>query len=430
MKKASITDESIIGYPSQIVRQNYFAKNLLRKILFKRFDKIHTGAIEIIEDDSKYCLGIKDVGELRATIRVHNPAFYSALVFGGSIGAGESYMRSDWTCDNLTDLIRIIIANRDILLELDNGLAKLTEPLYKLFHVGRKNTKIGSKKNISSHYDLSNDFYKLFLDETLAYSCGIFSSKKTTLKEASLEKFDRICKKLRLTKEDHLLEIGTGWGGFAIHAAANFGCKVTTTTISKEQFGLTSQKIKEAGLSQRIRLLFEDYRELKGHYDKLVSIEMIEAVGHQYYKKFFQCCSNLLKPDGLMLLQAITIADQAYEQHKKSVDFIKRHIFPGCCIPSISAIIKGVTSASDMKLFHLDDITPHYATTLRVWRQNFFKEIDAVRKLGFTESFIKMWEFYLCYCEAGFRERYLGDVQMVLTKPGNRHAPIDPFLTG
>jgi cyclopropane-fatty-acyl-phospholipid synthase len=275
-----------------------------------------------------------------------------------------------------------------------------------------------------AHYDLGNDFYRLFLDETMTYSSGIFETPESSLKAASIAKYDRLCRKLDLGPDDHVLEIGTGWGGFALYAAEKYGCEVTTTTISRQQYDYAKGKIEAAGLSHRIHLLKSDYRELTGRYDKLVSIEMIEAVGHQYYDTFFQVCARYLKADGLMAIQAITIADHAFEQHKKSVDFIKRYIFPGSCIPSIASLLAAMSRSSDLRLFHLEDITPHYATTLRMWRERFFDNIDQVRGLGFEDAFIRMWDYYMSYCEGGFLERYIGNVQMVFAKPHNTRAPI------
>ncbi|MDR9500334.1 MAG: cyclopropane-fatty-acyl-phospholipid synthase family protein [Desulfurivibrionaceae bacterium] len=428
MNKKLISKETALVLPASSIGHRLFTLNLCRHIVLRRLAALQDGVIEIEDGDDVFLVGRKEKNNLQAKIEVKNPMFYRAMVFGGSIGAGESYMRDEWSCSNLTDLIRLIVLNQDVLDTIDAGLAKITAPIYKLFHVRRKNTKNGSKKNISAHYDLGNNFYRLFLDESLAYSCGIFKDEQASLHEASLEKFERICKKLALSEDDHLLEIGTGWGGFAIYAAQNYGCRVTTTTISKEQHDHAEKRIKEAGLSGRIDLLFQDYRELGGKFDKIVAIEMIEAVGHHFYQTFFKCCCDLLKPYGTMLVQAITIQDQAYEQHKNTADFISCYIFPGCCIPSITAMIQASTKASEMKLFHLEDITPHYAATLRIWRQNFLDRIDEVRDLGFSESFIKMWEFYLCYCEAGFAERYLGNVQMIFSKPGCRQSPILPNL--
>jgi cyclopropane-fatty-acyl-phospholipid synthase len=300
--------------------------------------------------------------------------------------------------------------------------------LHKLFHLLHKDTRRGSLINIAAHYDLGNEFYGLFLDETMTYSCGIFERPESTLQEASLAKCERICRKLDLGPQDHVLEIGTGWGGFAVYAASRYGCRVTTTTISKAQHDAALERVRNAGLTERVTLLFKDYRDLSGKFDKLVSIEMIEAVGHHYLNTFFRCCSNLLSERGTMLLQSITIEDQAFERHTRQVDFIKRYIFPGSCIPSVTAMAKALAESTDLRLVHLEDITPHYARTLRAWRERFFGNIHKVRQLGFSDTFIRMWEFYLCYCEAGFTERYLGDVQMLFAKPSCRQQPILPPL--
>ena len=276
---------------------------------------------------------------------------------------------------------------------------------------------MGSRKNIIAHYDLGNEFYSLFLDNTMTYSCGIFEQEQSTLEDASVAKYDRICKKLRLHPGDRVVEIGTGWGGFAVHAVQNYGVQVTTTTISNEQYEFAAKRFRDAGLDDQVSVLKKAYRDLRGTFDKLVSIEMIEAVGHHFYKTFFQTCSRLLKDDGMMALQAITIGDQIFNRHKRSVDFIKRYIFPGSCIPSITAISNALAKATDLRLVQLEDITPHYARTLREWRRRFFANIEKVRALGFSDTFIRMWEYYLCYCEGGFAERYIGDVQIVLAKP-------------
>ncbi|MEY3411259.1 MAG: hypothetical protein RL593_835, partial [Pseudomonadota bacterium] len=290
-------------------------------------------------------------------------------------------------------------------------------------HIVNKNTQAGSRRNIAAHYDLGNDFFKLMLDPTMMYSSAIFENSKQSLEDASLAKLKSICKKLDLNKHDHVLEIGTGWGGFAIYAAKNYGCKITTTTISQQQYLLAIERIKAAGLEDKIEVLLSDYRDLTGTYDKLVSIEMIEAIGHQFYDTYFAQCGRLLKPSGMMLLQAITIADQRYASALKSVDFIQRYIFPGSCIPSVTAMLNSITKSTDLRLFNLEDIGPHYATTLAKWRDNFFEHIDAIRGMGYPETFIRMWDFYLCYCEGGFEERALGDVHMLLVKPENRRSP-------
>jgi len=400
-----------------------------KRLLLGQLAKIRHGRITVVDPSDQRSFG-DEHGDfsIEARITISDDRFYSKAIFGGSIGAAEAYMAGFWSTDNLTDLIRIIIRNQDLFMELDRGWARLTEPVYRLFHFLRKNTLRGSRQNIIAHYDLSNEFYKLFLDETLTYSCAIFESETASLKEAQMAKYDRICRKLQLTPADRVIEIGSGWGGFSIFAAQNYGCQVTTTTISLEQHRLVQERIAKAGLSGRIRLLGKDYRDISGTFDKLVSIEMIEAVGHHYLDTFFRCCSRLVKPDGLMLLQAITISDQAYGQHKHSVDFIKRYIFPGSCIPSLTAFCSSMTRATDLRLFHLEDITPHYAWTLRTWRENFFNNIEKVRALGFSDAFVRMWEFYLCYCEAGFMERYLGDVQILFSKPLCRRGPVLPQL--
>ncbi|MFH1999640.1 MAG: cyclopropane-fatty-acyl-phospholipid synthase family protein [Planctomycetota bacterium] len=404
-------------------------ERIARSQVFKRLDRIAIGCIRLVEGAESYAFGEREEhARLSATVHVKHPAFYKALAFGGSVGAGEAYMEGHWTCSDITALLRIIIRNRSVLEGVDRGLAWLTAPAKRLLHWFNRNTVTGSKRNIAAHYDLGNEFYKLFLDETMTYSSGIFETTESTLHEASIAKYDRICRKLALTREDHVMEIGTGWGGFAIHAAENYGCRVTTTTISKEQHAFARKRIEERGLSDRITLLHEDYRNVTGTYDKLVSIEMIEAVGHQYLETFLAKMSALLKPEGKAVLQAITIEDQQYKQHTRNVDFIKRYIFPGCCLLSVTALCEKATKATDLRLFHLEDITPHYATTLKKWRDRFMARLDEVRAMGFASTFIRMWEFYLCYCEAAFAEQYIGNVQAVFFKPGCREAtPLAAF---
>ncbi len=358
--------------------------------------------------------------ELAATVRVHDTRFWTDVAFGGSVGAGESYMAGYWSADDLSAALRILAANRDAMDGLETGLAAWTTPLRKLVHWAARNTRRGSRRNIAAHYDLGNAFFELMLDPTLTYSSAVFEDPAMTLEQAQIAKLDRICRRLDLAPGERVLEIGTGWGAFALHAAGRYGCHVTTTTISAEQHALARDRIEAAGLEDRITLLRNDYRDLEGRYDKLVSIEMIEAVGHQYFGTFFAKCGELLAPHGRMLLQAITIGDQRYEAARKDVDFIKRYIFPGCCIPSVTALVNAATRASDLRLAHLDDIGPHYATTLRLWRENLYRNMAAVRALGQSEEFIRMWEFYLAYCEAGFAERALGDIQALLVKPGAR----------
>jgi cyclopropane-fatty-acyl-phospholipid synthase len=402
-----------------------FLARLGRKLLLAQLAKIEHGCIRIVEPHGEHRFGKRTADcDLSVTVTISHPQFYADTAFGGTVGAGEAYIRGLWRCDDLTALVRIFVRNRDVMNGMDSRWALFTKPFLKLFHALNKNSKEGSARNIAAHYDLGNSLYELMLDETMMYSCAIFPRTDSSLHEAQIAKLDTICQKLALSPRDHLVEIGTGWGGLAIHAAANYGCRVTTTTISKEQHDYAKAKIERLGLGNRITLLFNDYRDLTGQYDKLVSIEMIEAVGADFLETYLQKCASLLKPDGLALLQAITIQDQNYEAALNSVDYIQRFIFPGSFIPSITAITNALCEATDMKITHLEDIGPHYATTLRAWRERFFANLPAVRRLGMSDSFVRLWEFYLCYCEGGFLERALGDVHLLLAKPGARRAAL------
>jgi len=399
-----------------------------KRILLSKFSEITHGRITLKEGHNEYVFGQNDTDfTAHATVIVHEASFYSDIIFGGTVGSGEAYMARSWDCHELTDLVRIILRNEHVLNSIDGGFGKMMLPLHKAFHFLHRNTLSGSRKNIGAHYDLGNDMFEQFLDPTMMYSSGIFEHQDMTMEQASIAKLDRICQKLQLDENDHVLEIGTGWGGFAIYAAKNYGCKVTTTTISQQQFDYAEQRISDEGLGDSITLLCEDYRNLSGQYDKLVSIEMIEAVGHAYYKNYFQHCSNLLKPEGMMLLQSITIADQRYQAASKEVDFIQRYIFPGGSLPSVSVIAKNVSDHTDMRFYQLEDIGAHYATTLARWRECFFNNIETIQKLGYSETFIRMWDFYLCYCEGGFRENSIGTIQLLLTKPLCRREPALDF---
>ncbi|HHP7233735.1 MAG TPA: class I SAM-dependent methyltransferase [Desulfobacterales bacterium] len=400
-----------------------------RSMVLRLLSRMEQGMLHLEEGAESRTYGrLNPQFPLEATIRVHHPGFFRGILLGGSVGAGETYMRGWWSTDCLTDVIRIVLRNRMVMEDMDRGWSRLTAPIHRLSHILRRNTQRGSRKNIVAHYDLGNDFYALFLDDTWTYSCGIFERDDSSLAEASSAKYERICRKLRLRPEHHVVEIGSGWGGFAMHAADRYGCRVTTTTISEQQYEMARRRIRDAGLSERVEVVKEDYRNLTGRFDRLVSIEMIEAVGHQYLETFFAACSRLLKEDGLMALQAITMGDHVFDRHKHDVDFIKRYIFPGSCIPSITAMNRAASRRTDLRLFHLEDITPHYARTLREWRRRFFNNIERVKEMGFPDMFIRMWEFYLCYCEAGFTERYIGDVQMIFAKPMSREQPILPPL--
>lgn len=396
---------------------------MIRRITLKRLDSIQIGHLTVIENDHQYHFGQNSPPRhLNVVISIHNPSVYRYFALGGSVGAAEAYIHGLWSCEQLTDLIRIMVLNRSTLLGLESGLARLSKPFRTVWHRLNKNSRRGSRKNIQAHYDIGNDLFRLFLDENMMYSSAIYPRKDSTLEEAAVYKIDLICRKLNLVPGDHLLEIGTGWGALAIHAARHYGCRVTSTTISEEQYSAAVERVRQAGLEERIDILKQDYRDLNGNYDKLVSVEMLEAVGHEYFDSFFKKCCQLLKQDGLMLLQTITIADQYYGQARRSVDFIQRFIFPGGCLPSISILTGCIARMTDFRLMHLEDYGDHYARTLREWRQRFFTNQKKVRELGYPDSFIRLWEYYLCYCEGGFAEKSIGVAQLLLARPQNRLA--------
>ena len=393
--------------------------HLYKKLVHKQLSQINNASIVIEDGDEMKRFG--NSKSLTARIKVISPSFYKNIVFGGSIGASESFIRGEWKSPNLTKVIQVFARNTEAQDKLESFFIFLLQPFFRVIHRLNQNTIKGSKKNISRHYDLSNDFFKLFLDKKMMYSSAIYKTKKTSLEDAAANKLNVICKKLKLKKSDHLIEIGSGWGGFAIFAAKNYGCKVTTTTISIEQYRYTKNRIREMGLTKQIRVFLKDYRSLRGQFDKLVSIEMIEAVGHQFYDEYFSVISRLLKADGEALIQAITIKDQRYSHAIKSVDFIQKYIFPGSCIPSLTAIQNSLTKSTDLVINDVRDIGRHYAITLAHWRENFIKNKKNIRKLGFDEEFLRMWLFYFAYCEGGFEEKVISDVHLHITKAGYRN---------
>lgn len=407
-----------------------FLDRISRDGLVARLARIEDGELVLRDAWGEHRFGRRtDRFPVPVELVVESPKFYSMAAFEGSVGAGEAYMRGFWSCSDLVTLFRMMVANHSVMDSLETGLvAAVGMPVLRALHGMRRNTREGSRRNIEAHYDLGNDFYRLFLDETMSYSAGIFEREDSTMFDASMAKIRRLCDRLQLSPADHLLEIGTGWGAFAITAAREYGCRVTTTTISREQHSLAVERVRDAGLQDRVEILFEDYRDLKGQYDKLVNVEMIEAVGHEYYGEFMAKCASLLKPEGAMAMQAITIRDQFYERAKKDVDFIKKFIFPGSCIPSLSALNEAAASSSDFVLLSLEDITPHYARTLRTWREVFMARLPAVKFRGFDDQFVRMWEYYLAYCEGGFMERNIATVQMVFARPGCRMVSALPPL--
>ena len=393
---------------------------LLRKAMLDKFACLENAVLTIKDPLGEFVLGSEGADGLSARIEVLDMSFYRQVALGGSIGAAESYMDQYWQANDLCRVIQIFVRNRDLLNSMESGLAILANQLLKVWHFSNRNSQQGSRRNIAAHYDLGNELFALFLDQHSMYSSATFYHPDLSLEDASTAKLERICQKLQLQPDDHILEIGTGWGGFAIYAAKNYGCHITTTTISKEQYQAAQQRVIDAGVADRVTILMEDYRDLQGRYDKLVSIEMIEAVGHHYLDTYLKQCAALLKPNGLALIQAITIEDSYYYQALKSVDFIKRYIFPGSFIPCVSAIVASAARSTDLRLINLEDQGESYALTLNHWRKRFLAALDQVKAQGYNDEFIRMWEFYLCYCEGGFKEKSISNVQLLLAKPGNR----------
>ena len=427
MNKAETTYPSAPAHASR--RPVRLLDRLGRGVVLATLSRLGKGRLTLLDDGERMSFGdMSRTDGAEATITVGDTRFYGAVAYGGAVGAAEAYIQGYWTCDDLTQVVQLLLQNRDVLDGMDRGAARFATPLRKLLHRINRNTRSGSRRNIAAHYDLGNDFFKLWLDPTMMYSSAVFEREDMTLQEASEAKLDRICRKLELTPDDHLLEIGTGWGGFAVHAAGKYGCRVTTTTISREQYEHARARVEAEGLTDRVELLLQDYRDLEGQYDKLVSIEMIEAVGHEFMDTYFDQCARLLKEDGMMLLQAITISDQRYHRALKSVDFIQRYIFPGGFLPSMTAILDSVTRTTNMRIYHLEDIGAHYAETLKRWRDEFANNLNRIWSMGYGEEFLRMWHYYYCYCEGAFIERAIGNVQVLFVKPDARRAPLVPSL--
>lgn len=439
-RMSQVVNDSIVLKPV-----NYGLNQLARKAVFHALQHLQFGSLTIIEDfdeqapnrhsfgksvnssgaepakPSAQPLSSSAVGRhsLAVTLMIHDSSVYRQLLFGGSIALADSYINGEWDTSDLTALIRLAARNLAVLNKLESRFASISKTLEKAKHQLRSNDQSGAKSNILAHYDLGNAMYQRFLDETMMYSSAVYPTADTSLAQAQQHKLALICQRLQLSADDHVIEIGTGWGGFAIYAAQHYGCHVTTTTISDAQYQEARSRVAAAGLSDKITLLKQDYRELTGHYDKLVSIEMIEAVGHEYLPMFFAKCNSLLKPTGLMVLQAITFNDQNYEDYLDSVDFIQTHIFPGGCLLSNQELTTQFTKQTDMVIKQLHDYGFDYAYTLRDWRAAFMAQRQEIKALGYDEAFIRLWEFYFCYCEGGFLERTIGVVQVTAVKPDN-----------
>jgi len=390
-----------------------------RKLFLKTLEGLTGGSLELISGGRTTHFG-DPASELRAILVVHNERFYQRALTGGDVGMGESYMDADWSSPDLVSVVRLAVRNLDRLEQNNGFLSAFRGFIERLRHGMKANTLAGSRRNIGAHYDLSNEFFHLFLDRSMMYSCAWYESAADPLETAQIRKLDRICRKLDLRPEDRVLEIGTGWGAFALHAVRNYGCRVTTTTISRQQHDYARQSFDRDDAGRRIELLFEDYRNLRGRFDKIVSIEMFEAVGYEFYDQYFGACDRLLEPDGSMLLQTITINERKFAAYRKQVDWIQKYIFPGSELASLGGILASLARATRLSPFHLDDMGRHYARTLAAWRERFHASLPSVKALGFDNRFTRMWDYYLAYCEGAFEERHISDVQLMLTKSNNR----------
>ena len=416
--------ETVLNSDKNLYLKGTYFPDMVRKAIFAVLENIRYGYLVIQEGEEQFTFGdANSQHELKAHIIVKDARAYTMVLKNGDLGAGEAYMHGYWSSPQLLEVIRIFVANMQALDKINGQQSLLRRLSGSLYHWLRNNSRKQAKENIAAHYDLSNDFFSLFLDETMAYSAGIFLHADQSLFEASQLKFRHICERLQLDKSDHLLEIGTGWGGLAIYAAKYYGCRVSTTTLSREQYAYAKEWVLREGLQDKITLYLKDYREIEGSFDKLVSVEMIEAVGAKYYSQYFSKCNELLKQDGLMLIQAITISDQRYQSSVNSIDFIKRYIFPGGQLPSNSVISGHIAKDTDMQLIGLEDMSLDYAQTLMHWRKNFMNKLDEVKRLGVDDAFIRMWEYYFCFCEGGFSERVIHTGQFLLAKPGFRKVP-------
>ena len=389
---------------------------LSRRIITAMLRRLRHGTLTLREGERLRSFG---EGNVVAEVTVTSASFWPRVLAHGSSGLGESYFLDEWESSDLVSVLQLLTRNLDRINRLPRFLAPVLA-VVKLPSGRFAASKARDRENIAAHYDLGDEFFQLFLDPTMTYSSAVFPTPSSSLEEGSIEKFDRICRKLALGPGDHVVEIGTGWGGFAVHAAANYGCHVTTTTISAKQFAYATRRVAEAGLGDLVKVLDHDYRDLVGEFTHLVSIEMIEAVDWRLYETFFAACARLLRPDGRAALQCIVIDDSEFERYKTRSDFIRRHIFPGGGLPSIAAMTRALSRASDLRLTDLEDLGPHYVRTLNLWRERLDANVERALVLGLNDEFLRKWRFYFAYCAAGFSERQVSVVQMVLARGGWR----------
>lgn len=400
------------------------APSFYQNLVYKRLAKMTLGSLFLHLPDGDTILFGNGGHDLRAHVRVNDPEFFKRIVLFGDIGFGEAYTDGMWDTESVTDVIAWVLLNIEYAPGISGSRVRSVSTnilrfFNRIVHNGRTNTLVGSRKNIAAHYDLSNDFFATFLDPTMTYSSAYFRTDEMELAEAQAEKYDRLCRKLNLQHTDHVLEIGSGWGGNAIHMARNYGCQVTSLTLSVEQQQLATQRIAEAGLSHRVKVLLQDYRTITGKFDKIVSIEMLEAVGHRYLQSYFLKCAQLLEKDGLLAVQVIICPDSRYDSLRKGVDWIQKHIFPGSLLPSVGAINAAVNATSDLTMIDLKEFGLHYARTLRLWLLKFQANLSRIEELGFDEAFIRKWVYYLCYCEAAFLTRNISVIQLIYSRPNN-----------
>ena len=401
-------------------------RSFYEKVILDQLSKMQLGRLNLAMPDGRLLQIGTGEGQVEANIEIKTVSFFKRCLLYGDVGFGEAYVDGDWDTDNITNVIKWFLLNVENAPGLSgskvNKIAvNILKVVNKLYHFKKANDIDGSKKNISAHYDLNNEFFSLFLDESMTYSSAYFKEKTMSLQQAQVAKYDRLCRQLNLKKEDHVLEIGSGWGGNAIYMARTYGCKVTTLTISEEQYKLAKERVDKEGLSDQITVLMQDYRHASGTFDKIVSIEMLEAVGAEFYTTYFKKCADLLKRDGIFAIQVITCPDSRFEALKNGVDWIQKHIFPGSLLPSVGEINKTINATSDLTLVDLKDIGMHYAHTISIWHREFNKKIEEVKQLGFDTYFIRKWNYYLCYCEAAFAMRNINVMQLVYTRPNNIH---------
>ena len=414
----TVSDSAEHDCSGRSVCQSWFSR-LASKLVVRQLNQLTEGKLCLRIGCHEAVFGDHNVENNVGIVNLKSDRFFSRLMLGGGLGAAESFMDGEWTSPDLVTVFRTLLRNKRVIEDMRTSRFSPIGLLRKLEHFRNRNSKGGSQKNIHEHYDLGNEFFSLFLDDSMMYSSALFNDESTPLETASWEKVDRVCRQLQITPKDHIIEIGTGWGGFALHAASKYGCRVTTTTISNEQFQFAQSRIADAGLSDRVSVTRTDYRDLEGRYDKLVSLEMIEAVGREFLPEYFRTCSRLLKDDGAMMIQSIVMPEQGYEAYTKSVDFIQKYIFPGGFLPCVTEMQRCVSDHTDLRLLELNDFGHHYARTLNLWNRRFHERLNEVRAQGFDERFIRMWRYYLSYCEAAFLERATGLVQVVWGKPNS-----------